>query len=172
MTFVRAIAALLLGFALAACDTMSGMGDWVTGDWTMSGGASCEERTARALETVDFAEARVVDVVVRNGEFSPMILRLTGGSPYVLRLRNRDDAGHTFSAPEFFEQTAVAAVAVGNDIIDEACFTSVDLEPLQTVEMQLVPLKDGSYEFHDEGWLAGLGGGWVPSGVIRVEEPY
>lgn len=110
----------------------------------------CEERDKRQLEGVDFSTARTINVRVRNNEFSPMVIRMAQNRPYVLRIRNRDDVSHVFSAPKFFDNVAIAAIAVDNDLVKEPCLRAVWLGPGQTVEILLLTLKDGHYVFEDK----------------------
>ena len=138
---------------------------------------SCEERTARLLEGVDFTAAPTIEMVIRRGEFSPMIIRLTKGRSYVLRLRNRDDEAHAFNAPDFFDNIAVAAVALDNDIVPTQCpGPFVEMQPGQSFEMQFLAATDGVYEYSDTsdaGFSLGNLLNTVPSGgIIRIEESY
>lgn len=95
MQTVRQIAMIGLVAGLSACSAI----DAVIESYTPAPDMSCEERTVRQLEGVDFTVAPLIDVVIRRGEFSPMIVRLTKGRAYVLRMRNRDDEPHVFNAP-------------------------------------------------------------------------
>lgn len=137
----------------------------------------CEERTARQLQGIDFTSAPLLEMVIRRGEFTPMILRLTKGRTYVLRLRNRDEEAHAFNAPEFFDNIAVAAVALDNDILPTACpGPVVELQPGQSYEMQFLAATDGVYEYRDTG-ASGLSVGNIlniapAGGLIRIEESY
>jgi len=154
--------------ALAACE-MSG--------FSSISKISCEERTPRQLEGVDFTVAPMIEMVIRRGEFSPMIMRLTKGRAYVLRLRNRDDEAHAFNAPEFFDNIAVAAVALDNDIVPTQCpGPVVEMQPGQSFEMQFLAATDGVYEYRDTssaGFSLGNILNTVPSGgIIYIEESY
>ncbi len=137
----------------------------------------CEERTARQLQGVDFTSAPLVEMVIRRGEYTPMILRLTKGRVYVLRLRNRDDESHAFNAPEFFENIAVQAVALDNDILPTTCPGPViEMEPGQSFEMQFLAATDGIYEYRDASASALSVGNILNTapagGLIRIEETY
>lgn len=137
----------------------------------------CEERTVRQLEGISFTNAALVDVVVRDGEFTPMIVRLTKGHPYILRIRNRDEEVRVFNAPELFDNIAVAAIAMDNDIQDTICpGPAVEMLPGQSFEMQFYAATDGVYGYRDSSTTAFTVGNLFspapPGGIIRIEEPY
>ena len=135
--------------------------------------AACEERTVRWLEGVAFTDAPLIDMEIRRGEFTPVIVRMIQNRSYVLRLRNRDDETRVFSSPEFFESVAVAAVAIDNTILETVCpGPAVELLPGQTFEMQLYTVIDGSYDFYDRSGLLGSLTTWHPGGRVRIEPAY
>ena len=170
------ISVIFLSTALAACGTVESVSGWMSEANFSSSSIDCEERTARQLSGVDFATAAHIEMVVRNSEFSPMVVRLTKGRSYVFRLRNRDDETHTFDAPEFFGAIAVAAVAMDNTIIQTVCpGPVVRLKGGQSFEMQFLAAQDGSYTFTDTAngiGVGGLLGTGAPGGVIWIEEIY
>jgi len=137
---------------------------------------SCSERTERQLQDISFVTAASIEMVVRHGEYSPMIVRMRVGKTYVLRLRNRDDEAHSFNAPEFFDSIAVSA-AIDNDILDTRCPGPViELNPGQSFEMKFIAVTDGRYEYRDGmSSVLDLGGFINPApsgGIIRIEESY
>lgn len=158
---------------LAACGAV----DSVVAEYAAPPGIECEERTVRQLQGVDFTDAALIDIVIRRGEFSPMIVRLTKGRAYVLRMRNRDDEAHSFDAPEFFDSIAVSAVAMDNDILQTVCpGPVVEMQPGQSFEMQFLAATDGVYEYRDTGGsgieFGNLFNAAPPGGIIRIEESY
>lgn len=173
MRIARQIAMVGMVAGLSACSAI----DALVESYTPAPDMSCEERTVRQLEGVDFTVAPLIDVVIRRGEFSPMIVRLTKGRAYVLRMRNRDDEARVFNAPEFFKSIAVSAVALDNDILETVCpGPAVEMQPGQSFEMQFYAATDGVYEYRDVGG-SGISVGNVfnaapPGGIIRIEESY
>lgn len=168
-----AIAAVLVS-ALGACSSLE---DIRLDDLVGIGGdedvAACEERTVRWLEGVSFADAPLIDMEIRRGEFTPVIVRMIQNRSYVLRLRNRDDEPRVFSSPEFFESVAVAAVAIDNTILETVCpGPAIELLPGQTLELQLYAAIDGSYDYYDESGLLGGFTSWHPGGRVRIEPAY
>ena len=130
----------------------------------------CEEVNPEALKRVNWARVPEINVRIRHDEFSPMVIRMRQGWPYVFRLRNRDHTGHTFWADSFFRRVAVIQKSVGGEVEEQPCFGSVWVPPRQTVELRLVAVVDGHYEFEDNPvfFLGGFTDG--PNGVIIIEE--
>ncbi len=131
----------------------------------------CEEVNPEALKRVNWTRVPEINVSIRHDEFSPMVIRMRQGWPYVFRLRNRDDTGHTFRADDFFRNVAIIEKSFGGDWVEEnPCFGSVWVPPRQTVELKLVAVVDGRYEFEDNPvfYLGGMMDG--PNGVIIIEE--
>ncbi len=130
----------------------------------------CEEVNPEALKRVNWTRVPEINVRIRHDEFNPMVIRMRQGWPYILRLRNRDNTGHTFRADDFFRRVAVIQMSVGGEIEEKPCFGSVWIPPRQTVELRLVAVVDGYYEFEDIPLfvLGGMMDG--PNGVIIIEE--
>ena len=130
----------------------------------------CEEVSPEALKRVNWTQVPEINVRIRHDEFSPMVIRMRQGWPYVFRIRNRDNTGHTFRADDFFNKVAVIQKSVAGKIAEETCFGSLWVPPRQTVELRLVAVIDGYYEFEDNPVyvLGGFMNG--PNGVIIIEE--
>lgn len=161
-------------FTLTACETMEqiSLSDLV-GVSADESAAACEERTVRLLDGVRFDNARMIDMEVRRGEFTPVVVRMIQNETYVLRLRNRDDEARVFHAPEFFENVAIAAVAIDNAFVETVCpGPAIRLEPGQVLEMQLYAAVDGTYDYYDSVGLLGQLTTWHPGGVVRIEAAY
>lgn len=109
----------------------------------------CPTLDVIAMGGVDWAQASVVDVRIRQDEFSPMVIGLERNRPYVLRFSNGDDSPHTFYAPQFFATAAVDRVRVGDAEQPQRCSASVRVGPGDTTEVWLVALADGRYPFRD-----------------------
>lgn len=130
----------------------------------------CKEINPKALKYVNWTQVPEVNLRISHDEFSPMVLRLRQGWPYILRIRNRDDRGHSFFAPDFFSKVAVVQASIAGKPADATCFAAIWAPPRETVELKLVAVTDGYYEFEDiyasvhEFLTVG------PNGVIIVEE--
>ncbi|MEQ8665178.1 MAG: hypothetical protein RIC16_05580 [Rhodospirillales bacterium] len=170
----RLLTSAIAVLALGACSSFD---DLRLDDLVSIGGeedmAACEERTVRWLEGVSFADAPLIDMEIRRGEFTPVIVRMIQNRSYVLRLRNRDDEPRVFSSPEFFESVAIAAVAIDNTILETICpGPAIELLPGQTLELQLYAVIDGSYDFFDQSGLLGEFTAWHPGGRVRIEPAF
>ena len=130
----------------------------------------CEEVDAEALKRVNWTRVPEINIRIRHDEFSPMVVRMRQGWPYVFRIRNRDHTGHTFRADDFFNKVAVIEKFVGGQSQEDICFGSVWVPPRQTVELRLVAVVDGHYEFEDNPIYAFHGFMDGPNGVIIIEE--
>ena len=160
-TLARSSLFLAAAFLLSACVSPGDIINPVFG---------CEEVNPEALKRVNWTRGPEINVRIRHDEFSPMVIRMRQGWPYVFRLRNRDHTGHTFWADSFFRRVAVIRKSVGGEVEEQPCFGSVWVPPRQTVEMRLVAVVDGHYEFEDNPvfFLGGFTDG--PNGVIIIEE--
>ncbi len=88
----------------------------------------------------------------------------------MFRIHNRDDYVHTFRAFEFFSKVAIIETTVCGRAIEETCLATPRIPALQTVELRLVAVVGGFYEYEDN---------WMPlpflfssgtDGVIIIEE--
>lgn len=147
---------------LAACAPNEGVSTFAAHE--------CKQISSRAEAKINWARVPEVELRVRNGEYSPMVMRLKQGRPYILRIRNRDTEQRVFRARDFFLQNAVLAVGVEGKQADATCIHSVTIPARQTAEIRMVAITDGTYEYEDNlilvPWV--LSGG--PSGAIIIEE--
>lgn len=86
------------------------------------------------------ANAKEVDVVLADFDYTPKELRLQHGQAYRLHLVNQGSGGHNFSAPDFFAAAQI-------DPADAAAITKgrVELAKGETRDVRLVPAA-GSYK--------------------------
>ena len=131
---------------------------------------SCVDVNKEAVKHINWTKVPVVNLRVRHDEFSPMVIRLRQGWPYVFRIRNRDDEGHVFKAHEFFRNVAVIQSSVDGEVEDNPCLRALCLSPGKTAELRLVASVDGYYEFEDLPFFALTGFYDGPQGVIIIEE--
>ncbi|WP_162527281.1 cupredoxin domain-containing protein [Sphingomonas solaris] len=74
-----------------------------------------------------------IDVTVTNNRFTPDRLTLKRGRQYILRIHNRSDRKHNFSAPQFFTAARVSPRDSGWVTDDK-----VDLAPGQSATLHIV----------------------------------
>jgi plastocyanin len=83
-----------------------------------------------------------ITVALTDYAFTPSALNLTEGTVYQIHFINNSSKGHSFSAPEFFAASQVAAedmAKVKNGI--------VELGNGQSVDVTVTPGRAGSYAF-------------------------
>jgi hypothetical protein len=130
-------------------------------------GEACKDSSAQYLEGVDWNQARVLSVRIRQGLFSPTYLGLYMGQPYILRIENADDADHSFHAFDFFRAVAIAGVSAdGGDFQEVDCIAGVTIPPRTKTALRFVAVRDGTYEFDDDSLMnslamIGSGGGFI-----------
>ena len=76
-----AFASLAIAASVAACAAPSGVTDL--------GAFECKQISQRAEAKINWARVPEREIVIRNDAFSPMVMRLMQGRPYVIRVRNR-----------------------------------------------------------------------------------
>lgn len=161
----RSVLVALAGLGLSSCLV------WSPQTLTTYPRLGCEVESQKHLDGIDWSKADIVDIRVRDNEFSPMVVRMTQSRPYLLRVRNRDDYRHYFTAWTFFNSVAVARVAIDGEEVEDTCFAALTLQKGQVVEMQLVAVDDGSYAFYDSISLVSAIPPYGANGVITIEEP-
>ncbi|MBT3360507.1 MAG: hypothetical protein HN403_12860 [Rhodospirillales bacterium] len=144
---LRTAIAFLAAFGLVACTS--------TGDMVVSteGGFDIQVvggtvNTVDAVTDADWEMALSRTLRIRQGEFSPSLMVLRVGTPYVLTLQNGDDVPHTFIAADFFNSVAVKSVVPAEEEISAGSkLVSLHLAPGESREMSFVAVRDGYYYF-------------------------
>lgn len=146
----RTCAVVVIGATVAACAPAARVKDHL-----MLAFSGCAETS---LDNVDWATARTLDIKIRQDEFQPMVIGLVRDLPYVLHIHNADANAQGLRSPTFFRQAAVAQVSVDGETrdIDGDCITGVSIPANSAVEVRLIALLEGRYDFENPAWL-GLG---------------
>jgi uncharacterized cupredoxin-like copper-binding protein len=107
-----------------------------------------------AAASPDWSNVQTVTLVETDYTFDPNRLTLRLGTPYRLRIENRGEELHEFTAPAF-----LAAVDLRNSDALTPDRSEVVLEPGQQKDLLLVPRQAGRYPFicADHDW-AGMTG--------------
>ena len=144
----HACAAVALGVMLTACAPASRMKDHLVLAF-----AGCAETP---LHDIDWSTAPTVNIRIRQDEFQPMVVGLARDIPYVLHIRNADSSTHGFRSPTFFRKAAVAQIVVDGEArtLDGDCITGVSVPANGAVEVRLVALLEGRYDFDNPSWLS------------------
>ena len=94
----------------------------------------CPTVSAKAVKQINWTQVPEIDLRIRHGEFSPMVIRMRQGWPYVFRIRNGDDVGHAFKAYDFLTNVTVIQTTFGGKIIEDAdCYGALWVSPHETV---------------------------------------
>ncbi len=134
---------------------------------------ACAEVNDDDVKRVNWTRVPEVNMRIRAGEFEPMIVQMKQGWPYVFRIRNRDDAAHTFTSRDFFANMAMIRITVDGKRRNDTCITKIKIPAKKSVEMRLVAAVDGRFEFEDRtGPITSLVLPKGASGVIIVEEGF
>lgn len=156
---------VLVFIALSSCAYTPG-GKSFPWEINFSGG-TCKDVSPHFLEGVDWYKAKVLDIRIRQGRFSPTYLGLYTDEPYILSIENADDVDHTFQAFDFFRAIAVAGVSAdGEDFKEIKCMAGVTISPRTKTALRFVAVRDGTYEFEDNSIvnslaMIGSGGGFI-----------
>ncbi|MCH7937350.1 MAG: hypothetical protein IH994_09725 [Proteobacteria bacterium] len=108
---------------------------------------SCDAATQLNLQALDWADAKRLDIHIRQARFRPGTLVMKVNSPNVLRLFNGDREVRTFTAKEFFRSSAVVRIDYDGRRMDETCIDAIKIGPLKGAEIQIVPLRQGEFPF-------------------------
>jgi len=134
---------------------------------------ACAKVSDTDIKRVNWTRVPEVNMRIRADEFEPMIVQMKQGWPYVFRIRNRDDADHTFASRAFFSNMAMVRITVDGTRRNNTCISKIKIPARKTLEMRLVAAVDGRFEFEDTRLpIGGLLLSKGASGVIIVEEGF
>jgi hypothetical protein len=114
-----------------------------------------QDTAGEALSQVMWDEAKVITLTHKDGEFTPMIVDMQKGKPYILKVINEEDSTVSFRAPEFFNNVSVSKISgtgYYTDAVPELenpLLVSFIVAPLGEREVRLVPLNEGSFQFEN-----------------------
>lgn len=134
---VRLIEVALVGTLLAACAPPD--------DWFGAPDDGFVRRADVVVDGTDWSAAETIAVTVSEFRFSPEVIRLKQGQPYVLRLTNAGVAAHRFVAPEFFRAVAVRRLRYSDAEAGFPVLEAVALDPDETKVLYFLPVKRGNY---------------------------
>ena len=99
------------------------------------------------IDAVDWDQALVFEIDIRQNEFRPAIVHLFQGEPYIMVVENRDEVDHMLAAPEFFRTTAIRKIVTEKEEITGVNLLALSLKPGEIKEIHFVPVRDGWYDF-------------------------
>jgi plastocyanin len=100
----------------------------------MLAAAFCLTPFSAASADPDWAQARIVEVDLSSFKFVPRTIVLPAGKPVLLRLVNKSNGGHDFTARDFFAASQVRQQDRAR--IEDG---SIELGGRQSIEVALVP---------------------------------
>lgn len=98
---------------------------------------------AATTASIDWSQAKKVDVILDSFEFSPDRLTFTLGQPYRLHLKNASDGEHNFDAPAFFRSVAMRPDATAKKV--KSAGGVLELRPDEEAEIWFVASRPGIY---------------------------
>jgi len=102
-----------------------------------------------------WADAKVITLTHKDAEFTPMIVNLSKGKPYILKVVNEEDRTVSFRAPDFFNSASVTEISSTGYYTDtmpkqvNPLLVSFIVPPMGQREVRFVPLAEGRYEFEN-----------------------
>ncbi len=164
MKLIRNLAIAALATALSACAVQPSKD---SAKWSVE----APESYQAAVSNADWNSATVIDVNLFDDQFTPMLLTLSKGQPYVLRLTNKDPYQRSLVGSNFLDSMAIAGVSGADEITKASVVRSVTLTPGETREIKAIPMKSGRFEFRRAGSLAinTFGGVFEPFGFMDME---
>ena len=117
------------------------------------------DKPGEIAAAADWDKAQTIVIDMRQNTFTPAVVHLNQGRPYVLVLENRDDVTHLFAAKEFFRTTAIQKIVSDDEEEQVHRLSTVKVGPGEVKEVYLIPLRDGWYPFEgaDPGFsVAGI----------------
>lgn len=131
--------------ALTACAVGEGGNDFAA--------SGCVNDSNERLDGIDWKAAYHVDMRIRQDSFSPMIVNMVENSPVVLRITNVDDDRHILRSSAFFRSVALDSIIIGDEVNNDPCIDAITVSPHSTVEVRLMPVREGHYDFEDSSIL-------------------
>jgi len=144
---IRNFAFAVLALSVSAC-AMQPDADDLARKWNPA-----SEEYAKALESVDWNQADVIEVVLFDNHFSPMLLSLKKGQPYVLRFVNKEKEPRMMVSQDFF-----GSLAISGEEDNKIALMGFDMEYIPLPEknaktIRVVPMESGRYEFRQAAYF-------------------
>jgi len=106
-----------------------------------------ESGVAAIMDQVDWNEAEVIELTLEDHSYTPADLVLERNKPYILRLSNVGDVSHDMVGGSFFSGVAIKMAQNAAGRVVTPVLSSVYIKRGQEMEMWLVPIRAGRYNF-------------------------
>lgn len=138
---------LLTGLLSGCLTTMDGETTLVDGIKTIPGNFCGTDNTPAVK--ADWTSADVVEETVKDSVYQIGLINLWHNKPAIIRITNNDAGVRSFRAPIFLQDAAILKAVYQDKAMDTPCMEAFALAPGATAELYVVPLKKGSYEYHE-----------------------
>ena len=161
MAVIRSVFCAALVLVLAACATEEA-------PVQMLFNKPCVTEISKKQATVNWNQAKVVNMTIRDGVYSPDENYMKVGEPTILRIANNDNPPRYFVDGEFLDSVALVYMSVGAAKYERPCVSGVIIGAGTTAELRLVPLTAGVY-YPESSPLEFLGIQQGKTGFIYVD---
>ena len=138
MGVIRSVFCVALALVLSACATEKDL-------YLSFVNKKCVAEADKEQSPVDWNQAKVLNIVIRDGVYDPDETHMKVGVPTILRIANNDSTERYFIDDDFFESVAVAQISVGDSKYDRPCVSGVIIEAGKKAELRLVPRTAGVF---------------------------
>lgn len=113
------------------------------------------------IDQMDWDQAKVVELILSEHNYSPSDLVFERNKPYILRLSNTGAVSHDMVGGSFFGGVAIKMAQNRGGRIVTPVLRSIYVKPKQQMEIWFVPVRAGVYSFfcsldgHREGGMEG-----------------
>jgi len=114
------------------------LADVASGPWVQDGAA--------LVEAADWDTRRELTIELSEFAFTPKAFTLVAGQPYVLKVVDKGDAKHEFTAEDFFGSVAFRKAEDASAEFKAPAPREVEVFAGKTVELYLIPTKAGEYK--------------------------
>ena len=110
----------------------------------------CQAASRLNLKSLNWPDAKIIDIRIRNERFTPGILVLQRNKPSVIRVFNADKSVRTFNAKEFFRAAVIFEILYDGQSVPETCIDAIRIGAGKWVEIKIVPLRQGDYFYGEK----------------------
>ena len=118
MGVIRSVFCVALALVLSACATEKDL-------YLSFVNKKCVAEADKEQSPVDWNQAKVLNIVIRDGVYDPDETHMKVGGATILRIANNDSTERYFIDDDFFESVAVAQISVGDSKYDRPCVSGV-----------------------------------------------
>lgn len=149
---LRVFTGVILVSVLAAC---AGQDVTYNRTYSLDFEGKFQDADAEQASLAKWDNAKVITLTHKDAEFTPMIVNLSKGKAYILKVVNEEDRTVSFRAPEFFNNASVTEISSTDHYTDtlpkqvKPLLVSFVVPPMGQREVRFVPLNEGRYEFEN-----------------------